>query len=322
MLTIMRFIDAVEQGKVSWLGTPDRFIEARLSKIFFFGERALKVYKHVTLFYANLAEHESRKRFYTDDFFWNHTAAPETYTALCGVSDNSFEATQPDTATDWYIEMRALHGARTISELLPEGRLSSDNMTAFGDSLLKILAVLTAGKKDALTEYFNVSLTEWVQKELEDLRLWLHEVSAFLPIEESNVVIDTLQKMARAHPEFSSPSYAKLVVGIDNNSDNLLFMDGMPTCIDVMPPKTNWRVADERFILARTAVDAAVLGNPSLQKAVYSAYTSELPDALMLIAEVRAALIQCSYRHMLGEHDTAEKYKKWTDSRLSHIPTS
>ena len=78
----MELIESFEKGLVSDFGMPEKVVETAISKLFFFPSRVIKVYKPGEYFFANLSNKESRRKFFEDDFFWNHAFAPETYLRL------------------------------------------------------------------------------------------------------------------------------------------------------------------------------------------------------------------------------------------------
>ena len=92
--------------------------------------------------------------------------------------------------------------------------------------------------------------------------------------------------------------------------------------IDVMPPKDEWRVHDQYFIVCRTSADVTALHGTELADTLHEVYsqTHQLPSSVVrAVYEIAAALIQVPYRNMVGREDLAEKYAHFIRGRAADL---
>ena len=320
----MLFIDVLENGGIKEFGKPDKVIETLLSKIFFFETKVIKVYKHKEAFYGNLADFAFRKEFYSEDFFWNHSMALDIYLKLVGVKAKGagFDVADLDTADDFYIEMAKIDSSKNLTNLWAANKVSVSDMENVTRFLVEKLRSLTKERKAKLKHLFNLGWYKLQNDDFEDLRQWLYMAEDKILKKDVDAMIDLLKDKASKEPYFINYNPTFLSVAIDNNCDNLLILNGKPSSIDTMTPKDNWKVSDEYFNVARVAVDAYVLGNKELGDVVYRTYyqyRSEPSKTTTLINEIRSSLIQWPYRHILGQHEMAEKYKTFTLQKIQEL---
>ena len=299
-------------------------LSRRFFPIFFFGTRVIKVYKHKEAFYGNLADFAFRKEFYSEDFFWNHSMAPEIYLKLVGVKANDvgFGVVSLDVAEDFYIEMAKIDSSKNLTNRVAANKVTVEDMENVTHFLVEKLRSLTKERRAKLKHLFDLGWYKLQSDDLEDLRQWVYMAEDKISKNDTDVMIDLLKEKASKEPYFTDYNPTFLSVAIDNNCDNLLILDGKPSSIDTMTPKDNWKVSDEYFNVARVAVDAYVLGNNQLGDAVYRTYYQYRPEpsnTTRLINEIRSSLIQWPYRHILGQYEMAEKYKTFTLLKLKEL---
>lgn len=307
----MDLITRFEQGKMLGFGLPDRVIDVQISKIFFFGDRVVKVYKHQKQFFADLADARIRKEFYREDFYWNHAMSPEIYEKCVRVVDGDDE--------DFYIEMHRVDGEQTLTKRLIAGAVTEDTMKRLVETLVQSLRRITVGHREKLQPLFLRGLLNVHIDSLEDLRHFAYLADAHIPRSDADAVVNTLIERSTKSEYFLNEHEHRFSAAIDNNPDNVLIIDGDIRFIDVMPPKESWRVADEYLTIVRNAVDAYVLGRDEIGDAVYEAYryySLPIPETVTLIYEIRAAMIQRVYRHILGQHDIAGMYREFLEVRF------
>ncbi len=312
----MDLIQAIEKGQLAEFGQANKTIETLLSKVFFFGDRVIKVYKHVKAFYGDLSDFQFRREFYKDDFFWNQTMSPEIYLKLGGVrlTGSAFELCDFAAGQDFYIEMARIDSSRNLTNLLARGEISVPEMEMITATLVEKLRLLTRERRDHLRELYEIGWPSLNLEALEDLRQWMYLADKRVPRAESDRLVNALLKSARSQDYLKQFDPAFLSVAIDNNCDNLLMLDGKPGFIDIMPPKINWRASDELFHVCRTAADAYALGSKELGDAVYRVYSkfrATAPDAIRNGYEIRGAMIQWALRHIQNQPELAEKYKNF-----------
>lgn len=311
----MTFFEALAQGASPW-GLPTRIHETAISKLFFFSDKVVKVYKPQHYFFADLENLQSRKKFFQDDFFWNHTASPDIYTTLGGVRiDSRVHLVDFDEGEDFYILMNIIDGTQTLTHLLQTHAITPHDMARMTSSLTNLLRTLTKEKITSFKHYTSLGWHQlWKLDELESLRSWLRMAPPHITDDEIDRIMNLLEKASLSHSYFHNYDPAFFTVVMDNNSDNLLFLHGKPSFIDMMPPKEGWRIADEYAVVVRTAVDGYVLGGKEYGDAVYwtyAHYRDAAPSRITLLYEIRAALIQWPLRHIMNQHELACLYKQF-----------
>ncbi len=302
----MTLIEAFEQGNVADFGRPDRVVDTVLSKVFFFGDRVTKVYKHEKAFYGDLADEVFRKEFYTEDFYWNHFMSPEVYRKLVHEAD------------DFYIEMVRIDSEKTLTKLLSTGMVTPETMRDLTVMLVQKLRMISEEHRSKLEALFLRGLLNIHLESLEDLRSFAYMAEGSIPRAKTDQIVDLLLRKSAEESYFRDPKRHRISAAIDNNPDNIIIDDAI-RFIDIMPPKENWKVADEYFTIVRNAVDGFVLGNDELGSVVYETYkecSPLIPEVVTHIYEIRSGMIQWVHRHILGQHDIAEKYREFTEKRV------
>jgi aminoglycoside phosphotransferase family enzyme len=311
----MKLIDAIAQGLIMEFGQPQQTIDTLMSKVFLFSDQAVKVYKHRQAFYGDLSELQFRQAFYKDDFFWNQQLAPDVYLHLGGVKINNGKIVLTDMldeADDFYILMKKIDGQNNLTKLLQENKITALHLEALTTKIIDKQRLLTTKLRAELEPHFTGFNLATQLQDLEDLGKWGDLSKDYIDQAQMDDWIDALKTKITNLDYFNNFNQQLLTVGIDHNCDNFLIIDDQPSFIDIMPPKTSWRVNDELAGIARLSVDTLVLGNQTLSEVVYQTYANyrPLPDAkLQLIYELKAGLIQWPYRHTLGQHDLADKYQ-------------
>lgn len=319
----MRLIEALEQGVIKEFGKPERILETALSKLFFFGDKVVKVYKHGKYFFANLEDLEPRRKFLQDDFFWNHAAAPEIYKELNGVRKGTFEKVDVSRGDDFYILMNKIDGSATLTNLLGENKLLIEDTKRATVKLIKLLRLLTSKKIHDFKHLTDMGwLKLWQKETVDSCRSWLEMAGEYIPHAENKRIMDIFENASNRENYFTRHDLSCFTIVADNNCDNFVFLNGQPSFLDIMPPKDGWRIADEYAVVARTAVDAHVLGGSEHGQAVYDVYRNyraDAPESVKLLYEIRAALIQWPYRHISGQHELAEKYKQFVLPKINAL---
>lgn len=316
----MDLFAAISEGKFEHYGVPGKITETLLSHLFFFDNYVLKLYKHKKAFYGDLSDFTFRKEFYAEDFFWNNAFAPEIYLELIGVKNLS--PISFDEGDDFLIKMKLIDDTQNLTNLLQQNKISVEDMAAMTAALTKKLRFLTKKRKDKLDYLFQRGWLSLQTDDLDDLQQWAYLAAEHIPKDTTDALVTLLKTYAKSEEYFINHDRALLSVAIDNNCDNLLFLHSKPSFIDIMTPKENWRVSDEYFNVVRTAVDGYTLGNKALGDIVYATYSKyrNLPSKkVTLIYEIRSALIQWSYRHLINQHAVAEKFRDFTLEKAEEL---
>ncbi len=322
ILTTMDLMQALEVGTVGTYGKPERVITTVISKLFICGDTVLKVYKHEPFFFADLTDFNSRKEFIFEDFFWNNTTAPEVYRHLWGVKrqNGTSSLVPPTMGEDFIIEMSRIDDTQSLTKLLIDNTLTPAQVKQFIDVLVDTLAVLTRERRERLGHLFKKGLLQIMTEDVESMHLWLYDAQPYVTKKEADDIAGILRRAVAQEAYFASAT--ELGAAIDNNSDNLLLVDGHASFIDIMPPMVIWRVVDEYATIARTIVDIEVLGNHNLSAAArtaYAHYGRTLPPVAALVHEIRGACIPWSYRHNLNQNETAEKFGSYAKEKVQEL---
>ncbi len=323
---MMHASEAFTSGKVAGLGLPDRVVTPHISKIFIFGARVFKHYNHQKYFFADLTNSDERTEFITEDFFWNNAAAPEVYRHLWGLKQDAggegFSLVPHTEGEDWVIEMSLIDDSLTLTKLLSGGLLKLEHVRPFISTIVDTLATLTIERRNKLSFLYEKPLNQIVKEDIENLYVWMLDTAPRIPKEHSERLKSVLFKAIDVEPYFKNAGKEQYRAAIDANSDNLLWLDGSPSMIDIMPPRVSWRIVDEYATVSRTIVDIEVLGTSALAeiaRASYASFGRELPPTAKLVYEVRAAGIQWAYRHMLNQEELAEKFGIYTLKKLAEL---
>ena len=309
----------LEAGSVGDYGKPERIITTVTSKVFIFGNRVLKVYKHEAFFFGDMRDPDSRKKFFFEDFFWNNNAAPEVYRHLWGVK--GLALVPPTQGEDFIIEMSRIDDTQTLTKLATAGQLSPSHVAQFIDALVDTLCVLTKERHEHLEHLFKKGLLQIMREDIESMHKWLYTAQPYVIKKEADDIADLLRQGVEIEPYFSS-SLTPVGAAIDNNSDNLLLLEGRASFIDIMPPMAIWRVVDEYATIARTIVDIEVLSGTELgeeARAAYAKRARKVPKIAQLVHEIRGGCIQWSYRHNLNQHELAQKFKESVFKKTSEL---
>ncbi|MEK7080602.1 MAG: hypothetical protein AAB925_02090, partial [Patescibacteria group bacterium] len=142
--------------------SPDKIIETIISKIFFYGDTVLKVYKYEKFFFGDFSSFQFRKDFYTEDFSQNQLMAPEVYLALHEVKKNGEE--------DFFIEMKKFNDNNNLTNLLLQKRIGKNHLGTIAKEMVLRLKKLTESKKEKYKDYFKNKLLDIQLADLESDR--------------------------------------------------------------------------------------------------------------------------------------------------------
>ncbi len=264
----------------------------------------VKVYKYKKYFFADLSKTKERRRFIKDDFYWNRLASPRIYKKLLIAEGNIFDKEIECKRGDFFILMKRIDDKATLANLLQENRLSKNKIRKIVDDLLNVLQLLTKEKMLTFEHLAELNYQQfWQENAIDSLDSWLNMVEKYIPKKKAKRIISILKKASKQENYFINYDKNLLTVVVDSNSNNILWLNGKPGFIDVMPPKESWRIADEIATIVRVAVDVDVIGRSNGGKIVYDAYQNyrNIPSGnVLLIYEIWAGVIQWAYQHLLG----------------------
>jgi aminoglycoside phosphotransferase family enzyme len=290
----------------------DRVIETVLSKLFVRGEEVYKAYKHRTADFADLADRDMRRKYIAEDFFWNNAMAPEIYLELRHVKHDGerFVHVEDVHGEDWYIVMKKIDTSQDLMRAIESGVLPRKALALYVRTLLERILVLTEARRGELEEFFDKDAAH-VRSEVLGACDWAAFDGApyLTPTEVARAKV-LMERALEKETYFQNP-IEHISVVIDTNAENILFLDGKVSFIDVMPPKDAWRVHDRYFLVCRTSADIrAQQGDEhaDILHETYGAHTPLPPEMVRTVYEIAASLIQVPYRKMVGRDDLAVKY--------------
>lgn len=314
----MNLIEAFEQNLIDKLNTssPDKTIETIISKIFFYGNEVMKVYKYEKFFFGDFSLTEFRKNFYKEDFDWNKKMAPDVYLELIGVkkSGGGYELAQTPEAEDFFIKMKKFDDNNNLTNLLLEKKIDKIQLEIITKKMILRIKELTDSKREKYKNYFEKNLLDIHLADLESDKNLLYLISAYVPKEKTDEIIGFAKKASENNQYYSDYDSGNLSILIDNHADNIVFLNGKIQFIDVLPPKESWRIGDLNFVICRLATDTAILGSPKLAEAVYGS-CKPMPEKIKHIYEIRSALIQTSCFYSVNKPEIARKYLKFAEMR-------
>lgn len=314
----MTIVEALENLKVEGMnGDNDHIIETVLSKLFVRGDEVHKAYKHRIALFGDLTKRDVRKKFISDDFAWNNVMSPEIYLELrhVAVRDGAYAHVDPESAEDHYIVMRRIDPKKGLVLMLESGEIKPDDLARYVASITDRLRILEKMYASQLQEYIDRG-TAHVKDEIVNTCNWAYTADPFLLPDDVDRAKTLFLKT------FESETYlkdgARSSVVIDTNPDNIFFIDGSVSFLDVMPPRDSWRIHDPYFIICRTSADVSI-HDPALAEALHHEYAKRevLPSKAVRTAyEIAGALIQVPYRKLVGQTVAAEKYGAFVKRRM------
>lgn len=320
----MNIVSALEALAVPGIDGPhDRVIETVLSKLFIRGNEVHKAYKHRTADFADLADREVRRSYIAEDFFWNNAMAPDIYLELRHVKRDGdlFAHVHEEEGEDWYIVMKKIDTKRDLMQAISNQALNKEELAEYVRTLLRRLMALTEARRGGLGEFFDRDAAH-IRSEVLGACDWVEvEGEPYLTPLEVARVRALLNRALDTEPYFKNP-IKNISVVIDTNAENILFLDGKVSFIDVMPPKDAWRVHDRYFLICRTSADIEAQNSGDHSAVLHETYgeSTELPSEIVrAVYEIAASLIQVPYRKMVGQNDLARCYADFVRRRCVEL---
>lgn len=318
-------IEKIEKDETDF-GKPDKIIETLVSKIFFFGEKVVKIYKWKKEFFGDLSDPEFRRNFVFEDFFWNNAMSPEIYLELLPLKDEGRKWIKVDAedADDFCIIMSKLQNNKTLTDLAESGKLNPDVLKEIAKAVVFKQREIMKAREEELAPMLEKDLKELEREVLEDLRQWSYMATNHISKEKTDYIVGKLLSI------LNNPEYISWIVQtkksalIDANGDNIIVgQDGKFQFIDILPPKFNWRVEDETANIGRIAADVSVFMGEDAAEILYQTFSKitdlEVPPVVKILYETRNAMIQAPYRFILNQPDRAKKYLDFVENKIASI---
>ncbi len=319
----MNIVTALETLTLEGIeGDHDHVIETVLSKLFVRGDEVHKAYKHRTADFADLTDRDVRRKYISEDFFWNNAMAPDIYLELRHVKHDGerFVHVQDGEGEDWYIVMKKIDTSQDLMRAIESNTLESAILETYVRTLMSRLEVLTLARRGELQNFFDNDVAH-VRAEVLGATAWASaDGDPYLTPEEVAGARALMERALEKESYFKEP-IKDISVVIDTNAENILFIDGKVSFIDVMPPKDTWRVHDRYFLICRTSADIeAQQGDHSdTLHDTYKEYGTLPPEIVRVVYEIAASLIQVPYRKMIGQNLLAQKYADFVRLRCEEL---
>ena len=303
---------------------PDKIIETIVSRLYFYGDKVYKIYKYEKFFFGDFSSPGFRKKFYEEDFSWNHIMAPDVYLSLRGVikTGDEYKIAELSKAEDFFIEMKKFDDSKNLTNLLMQKNISDTDIEKIILEMVARLNEITNSKKNDPNYNFSGKFIDIHLADLESDANLLYLISSFITKNKTDIIINFLKNISSSNPYFKNYNASKLSALIDNHADNIVFLDGQVEFIDVLPPKESWRVGDICFIVSRIATDIAVLWSKEKADILYGIYEKNnkpIPPEIRAIYEIRSALIQIWCFYSQNKLNIAQKYLEFAEEKISFL---
>jgi aminoglycoside phosphotransferase family enzyme len=308
----MDLLQAFAENKVTDVQPILKVIDTQLSRVFIGSNRVYKVYRRSAAFFGNLSDDTFRRKFYQEDFSWNQQMSPQVYLALRPVAfiDGFYCTVSDGEAQDFIIEMALVDTSRTLSALLLQHKVHSQDMERLIQVMSQRGARLTEEKKEEILQ-ISKSWSKLYELRLQDLENF-SALQSTIPRDVMQRAVAALRKHYAHSTYFREYSPDALGAGIDGHSDNVLLIGEDIIFIDVLLVEERWRPIDPFFDVCRLAVDIEAQGQPELLPVLYQAakeHIKSVPDDVRTAYELSSAIIKGAYDAIIGKHDLALRHR-------------
>jgi len=321
----VNLLQIIESNSSGLFPAPERYIDGIWSRVYFCGDRVLKVYKYVNQHGINLTTRDSRRGFYTDDFNWNKVVTPDIYLDIVGIGISGtgrISAAPINEARDFVIVMVRGDDTQSFAHELEAGNVSESETEALTGQLVQASRHLTGQMQDGLQDIACVGWQSLFLNGIRDLDSYFEKADCVNKTEIKDMLQATL-RIAGSCRHISEAGTSSLRAAIATQPENVLYYRRQPLLIDSMFPKRQWRVVDGQHNIARLALFLSVLGNPKLGEHAYNIYFSLTDERIsheaLLLYELRNALWQYAYRHIYKEFEAAAKFRDYSVRLLKQL---
>lgn len=321
----MKLHDHFANGTVENIcGKPDKIIETIISKVYFFDNDVYKVYKHEPNFIGPFNNPRFRHDFYHADYTWNRTMAGEVYKKLVGYNvEGTFSRVSQNKPHDYAIHMKRYSEQSLLLYRLREKSVINRDADSIARSMLNKLSILTNKVRSSHEAVFSRPFTQVLTDHLATFNSWLSLPINFLSNHEINQCLIPFRDAIYLHPYFKKVDSSEYMAAIDNHAGNILLSESVISFIDSMPPMPKWRVHHPVFIIARPAIDCAVLQDELLGDVMFSVledFTGTVIEPVWkYYMQALAAFIQGAYMHMLGDMDLVDPYLSYARDKTVRL---
>lgn len=320
----MTLLEAFEQNLISD-EKYEKQIETIFSKLFLFSDKVIKIYKYSDNYYGQFSDVNFRKEFYSEDFSWNNTMAPDIYLSLnpYKLTDGQWTPTSQDQAEDFYVEMKRIDDKSNVTQLLLENKITDQNLRDIGTFTSEKLKELTVQKKTELSEMFLRGGKKLIGDNLQAIE---KICQAFSPKTIEKDYIENAIKKLIAY--FNNSNYFqtfddnRLEASIDNHSDNVLVIDNKVGFIDILLPQKDMRVTDSIFNMAKISCCVAALAGKEKADLIYESYIKEgghYEENIRNFYEVFGCFLLSIYNDGLGRGHLSKAFFKYVEDNITKL---
>lgn len=311
MDTSTELYELIEQGKLEGFSGMPKPVITVISNVYIFNDKVLKIYKRDNEWWnkvmQDLSKGQPRINFITRDFKFNQKLNPAVYTdlkVLIKEGDKAILREPNDGDDELVVVMKKIDATQTMTKMLSEQKLSLDEYEKVGrDFTTKKLSL----SKDFLPIELTTNWHEQLIGRFNDLEGWVYGEHDF-PKEVADVGMAKLRNVLENQKDkFNAMSAADLAVCIDCNSENLLYLNGALSFMDVYPPKNEWRSAAFDHDIFRLGSDVCGFAGKEAYEAylkgVYGVAENMLDKDLHAFYLLYGAMITGPYLYMLANKD-------------------
>ena len=277
-----KIINSFLEGKTEGLlepGFQPEHIQTMISHVFLFPKTVYKFYRkdneNFNKMFVDLSG-EARKKFYEDDFFYNHYFNPNVYQKLLGINvdEEVHLAEVSNQIYDRVIQMARLALSHNLTTQLLQGSLKEADFRKIGLEMTKMIAEFPHPLKTKKNYY------EIMFGFIKDVEGWTYLADPLIPKKEAEEIMDAVYTFLEQRRDFFSQYTEKdFVVAIDNHSDNIFYDNDEVSFIDVFLPKESWRIVMPFYSSSRPALDVLVLSGQRNSDAMLRGYYDYYGDA-------------------------------------------
>lgn len=330
--TDKKIIEAFQYGRVKGIvepGVKPTHFLTGISHIFMFPRTVYKLYrKDNDSFNKNsldLSDEKIRRRFYKDDFSFNHYFSKEIYNALLSIHTNGEVElkSKDESGYDLVIQMTRVDAEKNLTNLLRRKALKEDELRAIGYEMTKLEAEYPERPKTD-KNYYEV-LTSFI----DGVRHFGSMAAPLISLEDCGKICQTMSDYVENNKEKLSKITEKdFILTIDNHSDNIFYINKELLFIDVYLPKIEWGIVEPLYTIARPYTDALVFAGEEYAEALLQGYKDYYGIAdmdrellnfyLIFNALLRAGYIFISYRDsgLLERKEEAEAHWEFLRKRI------
>lgn len=319
-------IQAFSEGRVVGVvepGEKPQRITTWISDVFLYPTSVYKIYQTESegfnRDFRDLSNPETREWFYGEDFACDRYFNPEVYQELLGVRWENGEARIVSREEEWHdlvIKMKRIDTGHNLTRQLKAGKVDATAAHRIGYEMTRLIAEFPHKPEQDTTFH------QLMHHRLDDVTNFCYLADSHISRSGTDGIVAVLRRYLEDHrDEFVWMQSEHMVIGVDNQSDNVFYGDEKVSFIDLYQQKDNWLLADPLLNAVRLSADVRVLGSAELANSLLAGYKayynlSELDDQRVLFYQLYAALIKLGLC-VLYKEEGSDAYREFIESNLS-----